>query len=190
MPLYCLLKVTFEEIVTLLPLAFTISLNNNETVTMPHVKKQWSMKDHPPMSEPQNDDGYLEIMAKVIFSAGLNWSVVEKKWPDIKPLFVNFSIQKVAKMNAIDQKELMDNPRMIRNLPKITAIIKNANALIAIKNEFGSIDEYLQTTKKTGEENLIKDLGKKFSFLDPSTALMFLYGVGLSMPETMKKIHK
>lgn len=156
---------------------------------MPLAKKQWSMKDHPPMPKPQNDDGYLEIMARVIFSAGLNWSVVEKKWPDIKPLFVNFSVQKVAKMNAFDKKELMDDPRMIRNLPKINAIIKNANALIDVKNEFGSIDEYLQTLKKTGEKNLIKDLGKRFSFLGPSTALMFLYGVGQEVPQTMKKMH-
>lgn len=149
-------------------------------------KTHWSIKDHPPMPKPSSDDEYLEIMARVIFSAGLNWTVIEKKWPDIKRLFVNFSIKKVAAMNALDKEELMRDSKMIRNLPKINAIINNAKALLVVKKDFGSIDAYIETTKKTGEKLLIKDLGKRFSFLGPSTALMFLYGVGEKMPESLK----
>jgi len=153
-------------------------------------QKHWPLKNHPQMPKPKNDDEYLEMMARVIFSAGLNWNVVEKKWNGIKKLFMNFSIQKVSKMNDFDKKELMSDPKMIRNLPKITAIIKNANTLLLAKKEFGSIDEYLQKTKNMGEDILIKDLGKRFSFLGPSTAFMFLYSVGLKMPEEMKSMHQ
>lgn len=148
---------------------------------------KWNMSNHPVMPKPKNDDEYLEIMARVIFSAGLNWIVIEKKWPDIRRLFVNFSIKKVAKMNGLDKEELMRDPKMIRNLPKINAIINNANTLLVIKKDFRSIDTYIETTKKKGEESFIKDLGKRFAFLGPSTALMFLYGVGEKMPETLKK---
>lgn len=151
--------------------------------------EKWSMKDHEPMAKPKDIDGYLEVMSRVIFSAGLNWTVIEKKWSGIKELFVNFSVEKVAGMNDIDREELMRDSRMIRSLPKINAIIKNAGELIKIEKEFGSIENYLTETKKSGEEALIKDLGKKFSFLGPSTATMFLFGSGVDMPEAMKKMH-
>jgi 3-methyladenine DNA glycosylase Tag len=39
----------------------------------------WDMRHHPPMPRPKNDDGYFEEMSKVVFRAGLNWRVIEKK---------------------------------------------------------------------------------------------------------------
>jgi len=35
------------------------------------------MAHHPPMTRPKNNDGYFEEMSKVVFRAGLNWSVIE-----------------------------------------------------------------------------------------------------------------
>lgn len=153
-------------------------------------KSSWSLADHPKMSPPKNNDGYLEVMAKVIFSAGLNWNVVEKKWPGIKGLFYNFSLNKVAEIDSREIDKLLKNPAMIRSFVKIRAIVKNAQALLDVKKEFGSISSYLEKTKKLGEEASVKDLGKRFSFLGPSTSLMFLYGVGQDMPEMMKKAHR
>lgn len=153
-------------------------------------KSSWNLANHPKMSPPKNDDGYLEVMAKVIFSAGLNWNVVEKKWPDINKLFYNFSINKVADIDSREIDRLLKNPAMIRSFPKIRAIVKNAQALLDVKKEFGSTASYLEKNKKLGEEVLVKNLGKRFSFLGPSTSLMFLYGVGQDMPEMMKKVHR
>jgi len=42
--------------------------------------RSWDMAHHPPMPRPKNDDGYFEEMSKMVFRAGLNWSVIEKKW--------------------------------------------------------------------------------------------------------------
>ena len=58
--------------------------------------EQWDMTRHTPMPRPNDDDGYFEQMSKAVFLAGLNWKVIEKKWPDIKRLFANFSIDAVA----------------------------------------------------------------------------------------------
>ena len=44
------------------------------------------------MPKPKNDDGYFEMMSRAVFAAGLNWSVVDKKWPEIKLVFDNFVI--------------------------------------------------------------------------------------------------
>lgn len=147
------------------------------------------MADHPKMPRPKTDDEYLEKMSMVIFSAGLNWNVIDKKWPGIKKLFLNFSLSKVAKMNEIDKKELLDNSNMIRNLPKINATVKNAMSLLEVKKEFGSVSAYIKKKKAEGEVELIKDLKKRFAFLGDSTSVMFLYAVGEEMPKTAKKLH-
>ena len=43
-----------------------------------------------------NDEVYFENMCRVIFQAGLNWQVIDNKWPSIKKAFANFNIDKVA----------------------------------------------------------------------------------------------
>ena len=64
------------------------------------------MKDVKP---PKNDDEYFERLTKTVFTAGLNWTVVEKKWPDFHKAFADFSIPKVAKFNEKNVKTLMGN---------------------------------------------------------------------------------
>jgi 3-methyladenine DNA glycosylase Tag len=150
----------------------------------------WDMAQHPPMPRPQNDDGYFEEMSKVVFHAGLNWSIIEKKWPDIKRALANFSIDAVAQLNDSDIDRLLKDDGMIRSAKKISGVIANAQAMQKIQQEFGSFAEYLQATKKTSEDALLKDLRKRFAFLGESTSVMFLFGVGEEMPQTLQKMHE
>lgn len=148
------------------------------------------MSQHPPMPRPQNDDGYFEEMSKMVFRAGLNWSVIEKKWADIRRAFANFSIDTVAQFNDADIDRLLKDEGMIRSAKKISGVVANAQAMQRVRQEFGSFAQYLQATKQAGEEALLKDLRKRFAFLGESTSLMFLYGVGEEMPQTMQKMHE
>ena len=61
--------------------------------------EQWDMTRHASMPRPNDDNEYFEQMSKAVFLAGLNWKVIEKKWPDIKRLFANFSIDAVAQFD-------------------------------------------------------------------------------------------
>ena len=142
------------------------------------------------MPRPQNDDGYFEQMSKVVFRAGLNWSVIEKKWPDIKRALANFSIDAVAQLSDSDIDRLLKDDGMIRSAKKISGVIANAQAMQKIQQEFGSFAKYLQATKKTSEDALLKDLRKRFAFLGESTSVMFLFGVGEEMPQTLQKMHE
>ena len=45
---------------------------------------------------PANDEAYFENMCRVIFQAGLNWQVIDNKWPTTKKAFANFNIEKIA----------------------------------------------------------------------------------------------
>jgi DNA-3-methyladenine glycosylase I len=154
-------------------------------------KKQdepWDMTRHAPMSRPKNDDGYFEQMSRSVFLAGLNWRVIEKKWPDINRLFANFSIDAVAQFNDADIDRLLKDEGMIRSAKKITAVVANAQTMLKVEQEFGSFATYLQAVKAKSEEALLKDLHKRFAFLGESTAVIFLFSVGEEMPETIKRI--
>src|SRR5215469_6193369 len=150
----------------------------------------WDMTRHSPMPRPKDDDGYFEQMSKAVFLAGLNWSVIEKKWADIRRSLANFSIDAVAHFDDGDIDRLLKDEGMIRSAKKITAVIANAQAIQQVQREFGSFAKYLQATKATGEEALLKDLRKRFAFLGESTAMIFLFSVGEGMPQTAQKMQK
>ena len=150
----------------------------------------WDMTQHPPMPRPKNDDGYFEEMSKAVFRAGLNWSVIEKKWPEIKRAMANFSIDTVATFDDGDIDRLLKDDGMIRSAKKITGVIANAQAMQQVQQEFGSFAKYLQAIKATGEEALLKDLRKRFAFLGETTSVMFLFGVGEEMPQTLQKLQE
>ena len=150
----------------------------------------WDMTHHSPMPRPKDDDGYFEQMSKAVFLAGLNWSVIEKKWADIRRSLANFSIDAVAQFDDTDIDRLLKDEGMIRSAKKITAVIANAQAMQQVQREFGSFAKYLQAVKATGEEALLKDLRKRFAFLGESTAMIFLFSVGEEMPQTAQKIQK
>jgi DNA-3-methyladenine glycosylase I len=118
-------------------------------------------------------------MTRVIFLAGLSWRMIDKKWPNFKKAFNNFSIAKVAKFNEKDIKRLMGDAGIVRNQAKIMAAVNNAKQLQNIKKELGSFQSYLDSLDKSNNYALvIKELGKKFSRLGPSSARIFLYSVG------------
>ena len=156
----------------------------------PKQGESWDMTRHPPMPRPKNDDGYFEHMSKAVFLAGLNWSVIEKKWPNIKRAFAAFSIDAVAQFSDEDIDRLLKDEGMIRSAKKITAIVANAQAMQRVQQEYDSFAKYLQAVKATSEEALLKDLRKRFAFLGESTATIFLFSVGEEMPETAKKLQK
>jgi len=102
--------------------------------------------------QPKTDDEHLEIIAKIIFTIGFNWSVVSKKWPYIKKAFNNFSITKVK---SADVNKLMKAEGMIKNQRKIETIIHNANECHKIQKEHGSMKDWVKKTNKLHEKDPI-----------------------------------
>jgi len=78
---------------------------------------------------PPTDDCYFENMSRVIFQAGLNWQVVEKKWSTIRKAFADFDINMVASFTGLDVENLMSNKGIIRNRGKIRAIVQTHKIL-------------------------------------------------------------
>jgi DNA-3-methyladenine glycosylase I len=134
----------------------------------------WYREKHPP-----KDDSYFENMSHVIFEAGLNWSVIEKKWPAIRKAFADFSIEEVAVFTKKDVNRLLKNEGIVRNRGKIEAIIKNAISFKEIKRQNGSFKSYLNGKDKSNNyAKVVKELQERFKRLGPSSASLFLYTVG------------
>jgi 3-methyladenine DNA glycosylase Tag len=131
---------------------------------------------------PPNSDAYFENMTRVIFLAGLSWKMIDEKWPNFRKAFKNFSIDDVAKFNENDVNRLMDDTGIVRNRAKIMATISDAKQFQDIRKEFGSFKSYLDRLDKSQNYALVvKELGKRFSRLGPSSARIFLYSVGESV---------
>lgn len=126
---------------------------------------------------PKDDDGYFELMIKALFSAGLNWSMIEKKWPNFEKAFAGFSAARVAKFSESQVRSLMDDAGIVRNEKKIDATVYNAKEILATVKEFGSFKEYLVSFKKN-EDGLQEDLQKRFRHLGPSSSRLFLWSAG------------
>jgi DNA-3-methyladenine glycosylase I len=130
-------------------------------------------------THPKTDDAYFENMCRIIFQAGLNWSVIDKKWPTTSKAFADFSVEKVAQFTEADVERLMKDEGIVRNHGKIEAIIKNANNFREIKRDCGSFRKYLDSKDKSKNyANVIKELSARFKWLGPPSASLFLYTVG------------
>jgi 3-methyladenine DNA glycosylase Tag len=128
---------------------------------------------------PTTDDAYLENLTRVIFQAGLNWHVIDKKWSTTKKAFEQFSISKVAGFTDHDVQRLLKDQGIVKNKSKVCATIQNAAEFQAIKKQHGSFQKWLDSLDKSNNyAAIVKELTKRFKHLGPSSASLFLYTVG------------
>ena len=148
---------------------------------------------------PVHDDLVLfEFLILEGAQAGLSWSTILKKRKNYRRAFAGFDPRRVAKFDARKQKQLLNNPGIVRNRLKIAATIQNAKAFLAMQKEFGSFDAYLwrfvggqpiQNARKSLKEvpartpesdALSGDLRKRgFKFVGPTICYAFMQAVGM-----------
>jgi len=138
------------------------------------------------VTPPKDDSEYFERMSRTLFTAGLNWSTVEKKWPNFRKAFAAFSPEKVSKMTERDVKSLMGDEGIVRNERKIKATVHNAAEFVRLKKEFGSFKGYIESFGRD-EVRLQEDLQEKFEHVGGSTARMFLWSVGYKLTPTSEE---
>jgi DNA-3-methyladenine glycosylase I len=143
-------------------------------------KSEWKMPEWWYRGKrPESDDVYFENMSRVIFQAGLNSQVIDKKWPTTVKAFEQFSIGKIASFRDKDVQRLLKDEGIVRNKNKVCATIQNAAEFQNIKKQYGSFQKYLDSLDKSKNYVIvINELTKRFKHLGPSSASMFLYTVG------------
>lgn len=110
--------------------------NLNDVLLTRYHDEEWGEPLH-------NDQMLFEFLALDGMQAGLSWNTILRKRENFRQAFDHFEIEVVAAYNETKIQELLANPGIVRNKAKINAIINNAKRVIAIREEFGSLDNYL-----------------------------------------------
>jgi DNA-3-methyladenine glycosylase I len=134
----------------------------------------------PEKIEPKSLADYLEVVTRAVFEPGLNWRVVDAKWPGFAEAFNGFDPQIVAGYTPADVRALLADPAVIRNRKKIEATIHNAGEMLVIEREFGTFRDYLRSHGSF--EATARDIRRRFKFLGESGVYHFLYVVGEPVP--------
>lgn len=159
--------------------------------------KEWGVPLH-------TDKKLFEFLILEGAQAGLSWITILKKRPAFRKAFDNFDYTLVAEYGDDKVKELLENADIIRNRLKINAAIKNAQAFIKVRQEFGTFNKYIwdfvehkpiqnkwpsskeMPAKTELAETLSKDLKKRgFSFVGPVIVYSHMQATGMVNDHTV-----
>ena len=124
------------------------------------------------------DDRILALMTKRIFAAGLNWRVIEAKWPGFETAFQGFDPAACAFMTDERFDELTRDASIVRNGAKIRAVATNAAFLLDLAREHGSAARFIADWPDSDHVGLRDLLKKRASNLGGFTASYFLRDIG------------
>ncbi|MCB9964314.1 MAG: DNA-3-methyladenine glycosylase I [Rhodospirillales bacterium] len=140
----------------------------------------------------QTDDIRLfEKLCLEGFQAGLSWITILRKRENFRAAFDGFDFRKIAAYDDSDVARLLQNDGIVRHGQKIRSVINNAQKMVDLIKEYGSLYAYLKpyaagdvspSLRATSPESiaLSKDLKKRgFSFVGPTTAYAFLQAMGM-----------
>jgi len=93
---------------------------------------------------PCHDDRHLfEMLVLEGAQAGLSWLTILKKRDNYRKAFDQFAVDKVAAYGEADLRRLLADPGIVRNRLKIEAAIRNARGVLALRDEFGTLEAFL-----------------------------------------------
>jgi len=148
---------------------------------------------------PEHDDRHLfEMLLLEGAQAGLSWSTVLNKRENYRQALDGFDFEKVAKYKPAKLAELLENPGIIRNRLKVAATVKNAQAFLSVREEFGTFDAYLwgfvggvpivnrpsesdpPAVRTELSDQIAKDLKRRgFTFVGSTIVYAYLQAVGV-----------
>ena len=148
---------------------------------------------------PLHDDQKLfEFLILEGMQAGLSWLTILKKRENFRAAFDGFDPVKVAQYDQAKFEQLLGNAGIIRNRLKIESAAQNAQAFLAVQEEFGSFDAYMwgfvggvpivnswtkmsQIPAQTEESVILsKDLKKRgFNFVGPTIVYAHMQATGM-----------
>ena len=93
---------------------------------------------------PLHDDRkQFEFLMLEVMQCGLSWQLMIKKRNVLRECFDDFDFNKVARYTQRDITRILHTPEMIKSERKVKAVIRNANAFLALRKEFVSFSAFL-----------------------------------------------
>ena len=148
---------------------------------------------------PIHDDRRLfEFLILEGAQAGLSWATILKKRENYRQAFDQFDPTVVARYGKRKEASLLADAGIVRNRLKISSAIANAQACLAVQEEFGSLDKYVwqfiggqprhsawhslrDVPAKTSESDAMsKDMKRRgFRFVGSTICYAFMQAVGM-----------
>jgi len=150
---------------------------------------------------PVGDDRRLfEKLCLEGFQSGLSWLTILNKREAFRRAFANFDAERVARFGARDVTRLLGDAGIVRHRGKIESTINNAQRVLALRDECGSLAAYawrfepaprsrpkrmtlaalLALGPSAEATALSKDLKRRgWSFVGPTTVYAFMQAMGL-----------
>ena len=166
-------------------------VNLDNALLVEYHDREWGVPVH-------NDRKHFEFLILEAAQAGLNWTMVLNKREGYRRAFSQFDPEKVARFTKARIDKLVADPGIIRNRLKIESAVKNARALLAVQEEFGSFDKYSwrfvdgkprqnrwktlrQIPPTTAEsEKFSRDLKQRgFTFVGPTVIYAHMQAIGM-----------
>ena len=132
------------------------------------------------------------------FQAGLSWLTILNKREAFRKGFANFEAEKIVRFGDKDIERLLADAGIVRHRGKIVSTINNAQRVLELRQEFGSLAAYAwgyepaadtrphvpQTGVVLGPSAeavaMSKDLKKRgWTFVGPTTVYAFMQAMGL-----------
>lgn len=88
----------------------------------------------------RDEQGLFERLSLEAFQAGLSWELVLRKREGFRAAFAGFDPERVAEFGEGDVEKLLENPEIIRNRRKIEAVIRNARAVLVLREDGGLVN--------------------------------------------------
>lgn len=148
---------------------------------------------------PSHEDRHLfELLTLEGAQAGLSWVTILNKREGYHRVFADFDPETVARFTPKDIERVLGDPGIVRNRAKVESTVSNASRVLAVQQEFGSLDSYLwpfvdgkpivnrwstlsELPAETAESRVLsKDLKRRgFRFVGPTTCYAFMQAVGM-----------
>ena len=148
---------------------------------------------------PSRDDPHLfEMLVLEGAQAALSWATILRKREGYRRAFAGFDAEAVASFGAADVDRLVADAGIVRNRLKIESAIANAKATLAVREERGSLADYVwefvggqprqnrwrtiaEIPAETGESRAMsRDMKRRgFRFVGPTVCYAFMQATGL-----------
>ena len=148
---------------------------------------------------PTHDDKELfELLILEGAQAGLSWDTILAKRENYRRLFADFEVTKVARFTERRVAKLLQDPGIVRNRLKVQSAVTNAQAFLAVQEEYGSFDAWIwsfvggkprrnkwgtlaEVPASTPESELMsKELRRRgFRFVGPTICYAYMQSTGM-----------
>jgi DNA-3-methyladenine glycosylase I len=142
-----------------------------------------------------DERGLYERLSLECLQSGLSWALILRKRDEIRAALAGFDPDALAAFTSRDIDTLLQDPRVIRNRRKLEAIVQNAGATVALRDDVPLPElvwsfrppprraprDYKDMPSLTEEsKQLAKELKRRgFAFVGPTTVYSTMQAAGL-----------